>query len=138
VGTGESHSVREMVDTAFAYAGIGLEWRGEGAGEKAVVSSPGPNAASCLKEGDTVIEIDPRYFRPTEVNHLRADISKAKERLRWEPRVTFDELTKTMVDYDLRMAGIEPPCEGIEACRAKGFLYTDHTYSLYERIREGE
>ncbi|NLT22791.1 MAG: GDP-mannose 4,6-dehydratase, partial [Syntrophorhabdus sp.] len=42
-----------------------------------------------------------------------------------------------MVDYDLRMAGINPPCEGIEACRLKGFLYTDHTYSLYERIREG-
>jgi len=137
VGTGESHSVREMVEVAFAYAGIGLEWKGEGAKERAVISSVIPQVWSCLKPGDTVIEIDPRYFRPTEVNHLEADISKARMHLGWEPRVTFAELTKTMVDYDLRMAGINPPCEGIEACRSKGFLYTDHTYSLYERIREG-
>ncbi len=110
---------------------------GEGAEERAVISSVIPKVRSGLKPGDTVIEIDPRYFRPTEVNHLEADISKARMHLGWEPRVTFAELTKTMVDYDLRMAGLQAPCEGIEACRSKGFLYTDHTYSLYERIREG-
>ena len=137
VGTGESHSVREMVELAFGYAGIGLEWRGDGARETAVISSLRSDIDNGLKPGDAVIEIDPRYFRPTEVNHLQADISKARKQLNWQPRITFAELTKTMVDYDLRMAGIEPPNEGIEACRSKGFCYTDHTYSLYEKIREG-
>ena len=135
VGTGESHSVREMVEVAFAYAGINLEWHGEGVGETAVVSSLRADINNGLKPGDTVIEIDPRYFRPTEVNHLQADISKARMQLNWQPRVTFSELTKTMVDYDLRMVGIEAPCEGIDVCRSKGFCYTDHRYSLYERIR---
>lgn len=137
VGTGESHSVREMIEVAFGYAGIDLEWRGEGESETGVISSLRTGIDTHLKPGDVVIEIDPRYFRPTEVTHLQADISKARMQLNWEPRITFPELTRIMVDCDLRMAGIEAPCEGIEACRAKGFCYTDHKYALYERIREG-
>lgn len=137
VGTGESHSVREMVELAFKYAGIDLEWRGDGAGEAAVISSLARDVGNCLKPGDIVIEIDPRYFRPTEVNHLQADIAKARRQLNWEARITFSELTRVMVDYDLMIAGIKPPCEGIEACRSKNFYYTDHTYSFQERIREG-
>ncbi|MDD4352185.1 MAG: GDP-mannose 4,6-dehydratase, partial [Candidatus Gracilibacteria bacterium] len=137
VGTGESHSVREMVEVAFAYAGIDLAWRGEGASETAVVSSLKEGVNTCLKPGDVVVEIDPRYFRPTEVNHLQADISKARQALNWQPRITFADLTKTMVDYDLKMAGIAPPGEGIETCRSRGFFYTDHTYSFSEKVREG-
>jgi len=137
IGTGESHSVREMIGTAFQYAGIALEWQGNGGDEKAVISSLDNPVINNLKTGDIVIEIDPRYFRPTEVNHLQADISKAREQLKWQPRITFSELVKTMVDYDLQMVGIEPAGEGINACRSKGFCYTDHTYSLYEKIREG-
>lgn len=137
VGTGESHSVREMVEVAFSYAGIDLAWQGRGASETAVVSSLKTDINTCLKPGDVVIEIDPRYFRPTEVNHLQADISKARQALNWQPRITFSDLTKTMVDYDLRIAGITPPNEGIETCRSKGFFYTDHTYSFSEKVREG-
>ncbi len=137
VGTGESHSVREMVEVAFRYAGVDLAWRGEGVEERAVITSLRKETGNHLKPGDVLIEIDPRYFRPTEVNHLQADISKARIQLNWQPRITFSELTKTMVDYDLQMAGIDGPSEGIDTCRSKGFLYTDHTYSFYERIREG-
>ncbi len=135
IGTGESHSVREMLANAFRYIGIELEWKGTGVGEKAVIASVDNHLD--LKTGDTVIEIDPRYFRPTEVNHLQADISKARKQLDWEPRIAFTELIKTMVDYDLRMVGIEAPGAGIRACLDKGFCYTDHSYSLYEKIREG-
>ncbi len=137
VGTGESHSVREMIEVAFAYAGIDLAWHGEGASETAVVSSLKAGVNTCLKPGDVVIEIDPRYFRPTEVNHLQADISKARQALNWQPRITFADLTKTMVDYDLKMAGLALPGEGIETCRSRGFFYTDHTYSFSEKVREG-
>ena len=125
----------EMLETAFRYTGIELEWKGTGVGEKAVIASV--RTGLNLKTGDTVIEIDPRYFRPTEVNHLQADISKARKQLGWEPRITFAEVIKTMVDYDLQMVGIEAPGEGIKACLEKGFCYTDHRYSLYEKIREG-
>lgn len=137
IGTGESHSVREMLEVAFNYAGIGLEWKGSGTDEKAIVAAVDSVFCDKLKEGDVVIEIDRRYFRPTEVDHLQADISKARTQLNWEPRITFVELVKTMVDYDLRMAGIEPRGEGIEACRSKGICYTDHAYSFYEKLREG-
>ncbi len=135
IGTGESHSVREMLETAFRYIGIELEWKGTGVGEKALIASV--DKGLNLKTGDTIIEIDPRYFRPTEVNHLQADISKARRQLGWEPRITFAELIKTMVDYDLQMVGVKAPGEGIKACLEKGFCYTDHSYSLYEKIREG-
>ncbi|HVN95381.1 MAG TPA: GDP-mannose 4,6-dehydratase [Syntrophorhabdaceae bacterium] len=146
VGTGESHSVRELIETAFGYAGVELEWRGEGKDTKGIIRSvnasrfDGKNAskAHAPKTGDVLIEIDPRYFRPTEVDFLQADITKAKKELGWQPRVTFSELVKVMVDYDLKMVGIEPPNEGIEACLAKGFCYTDHAYSFYEKVREGK
>jgi len=137
IGTGESHSVREMLEVAFNYAGIGLEWRGSGIAEKAVITSINTIRENNISVGDVIIEIDPRYFRPTEVNHLQADITKARTQLKWEPRITFSELVKVMVDYDLKMVGIEPLAEGIDACRAKGFCYTDHAYSFYEKVRQG-
>lgn len=133
VGTGESHSVREFVETAFRYMGVELEWQGEGSEEKGIVRSVEDHS---LKAGDVIVEIDKRYFRPTEVLSLQADITKAREKLGWEPRVTFDELVKIMVDYDAKLAGLNPPCEGINVSQCKGFHYTNHDFSLYENSRE--
>lgn len=137
VGTGNSYSVREFVEKAFRYAGIELEWKGSGKDEKGIISSRPQTLSTKINTGDVVIEIDQKYFRPTEVEYLKADITKAKTRLRWEPRITFDELVKIMVDYDMKILGLEPPCEGINASRNKGFSYTNHDFSLYEKIREG-
>ena len=144
VGTGESHSIRGFVNLAFAYAGIEIEWQGTGTTEKGIVASSrlSPLAsslqppASSLQSGDVVVGIDPRYFRPTEVDVLQADITKARKQLDWQPRITFDELVKIMVDYDLKMVGLTPPGEGIAACRAKDFCYTEHAFATNEKIRE--
>jgi len=113
VGTGESHSVREFVEKSFDYVGIELEWRGEGTQEVGLIGSTENKWRDFVKLGDIVIKIDPKYIRPTEVEHLQADITKAKKRLDWEPRVKFEELVKIMVDYDLLQNGIEPKREGI-------------------------
>jgi len=136
VGTGESHSIKELVELAFTYAGIEIEWRGEGIEEKGLVKSVASHI-STVNAGDVVIEIDPRYFRPTEVKFLQADITKARKRLIWEPRIAFHELIKIMVDYDMRLIGLQPCGEGIKVCGQKGFSYTNHAFSLYEKIKEG-
>lgn len=136
VGTGESHSVKEFVNTAFEYAGIELEWKGEKTDEKGIVKSVDRRWEYVLKSGQVIIEIDPRYFRPTEVEFLQADITKVREKLGWEPRTTFEELVKIMVDYDMRLVGLEPIGEGIRISKEKGFGYTDHKYTFYAKIRE--
>jgi GDPmannose 4,6-dehydratase len=126
IGTGESHSVREFVEKAFSYAGIEIEWRGNGIEEKGIVKSVSEKWDRILKPGQVIIEIDPKYFRPTEVEHLQADISKARKKLGWEPRTTFEELVKIMVDYDMMLLELEPPGEGIKLCQDKDFCYTNH------------
>ena len=126
IGTGESHSVREFVERAFSYAGIEIEWRGNGIEEKGIVKSVSEKWDRILKPGQVIIEIDPKYFRPTEVEHLQADISKARKKLGWEPRTSFEELVKIMVDYDMMLLELEPPGEGIKLCQDKGFCYTNH------------
>ena len=136
VGTGESHSVKEFLDRAFNYVGIEIEWKGEGVGRKGVIRSLTSALTSTLSVGDTLIEIDPKYFRPTEVDFLKADITKAREKLRWEPRTTFDELVKIMVDYDMKLINLPPVGEGIKICEKKGFTYTKHDFAKYEKIRE--
>jgi len=144
IGTGESHSVREFVEKAFSYAGIGIKWKGKGINEKGVIRSLTSTltstltltSTSTLNVGDVIIEVDPKYFRPTEVDFLKADISKARKKLGWKPRTTFDELIKIMVDYDMKLIGLNPVGEGIKACEKKGFTYTNHDFSLYEKIRE--
>ncbi|NUN24986.1 MAG: GDP-mannose 4,6-dehydratase, partial [Candidatus Jettenia caeni] len=106
IGTGESHSVKEFVELAFKYAGIEIEWKGVEAYQKGIVKSLScrlQTLASHVKVGDTLIEIDPKYFRPTEVDFLRADIIKAKKNLGWVPKVTFEELIKIMVDSDMEL-----------------------------------
>jgi GDPmannose 4,6-dehydratase len=136
VGTGESHSVKDFLEKVFNYVGIDIEWRGEGIDRKGIVRSLSSALNPALKVGDVIIEIDPRYFRPTEVDFLQADISKARRKLGWAPRTTFDELVKIMVDYDMKLIGLDPVGEGIGICEKKGFTYTNHDFSLYEKIRE--
>ncbi len=136
VGTGESRSVKDFLEKVFNYVGIEIEWRGEGIDRKGIVRSLSSALNPALKVGDVIIEIDPRYFRPTEVDFLQADISKARQKLGWAPRTTFDELVKIMVDYDMKLIGLDPVGEGIRICEKKGFSYTNHDFSLYEKIRE--
>ena len=133
VGTGESITVRDFVDKAFSYVGVDLEWQGEGPNELGVVRS---STWSHLAPGTVLVQVDPRYFRPTEVEALQADITKAKTKLGWAPRVTLEELVKVMVDCDVASVGLEAPGEGLKATRRKGFDYTNHDFSIYEQIRE--
>ena len=103
IATGESRSVREFVDLAFRHAGIELEWKGAGLEEKGVIASIDSKEYGQLpKVGDVLIEVDPRYFRPTEVEYLLGSAAKAKKRLGWEPKVRFKELVQMMVDSDIR------------------------------------
>jgi len=85
VGTGEAHTIKEFLDEAFGY--VNLDWQ-------------------------EYVRIDPRYFRPTEVDYLEADTKKAKKLLDWEPRVKFHELVRIMVDADLALVGLEGPGDG--------------------------
>ena len=93
VATGEMHTVREFIERSFAYLGRPLEWRGEGVDETGIDTTT----------GKTVVRIDPRYFRPAEVEQLLGNPAKAKEKLGWRPEVKFGELVKIMVDGDLRL-----------------------------------
>jgi GDPmannose 4,6-dehydratase len=91
LATGETHSVREFVEKAFAHTGRRIEWRGDGVNEKGVDQS-----------GRVVVEIDPRYFRPTEVDALIGNPAKARRKLGWHHKTSFDALVKEMVEADLR------------------------------------
>jgi GDPmannose 4,6-dehydratase len=116
VGTGKSYSVRQFIELSFAYAGITIKWKGFGKDEIGV------NPAN----GNILVKIDERYFRPTEVDFLQADITKAKRQLQWEPRVLFEELVHIMVDYDMISMGLSCPGEGIKAMSNKGFDWIHH------------
>ena len=137
VGTGESHSVREFAQSAFGYAGIEIDWRGSGVKIKGIVRSlsSAVESSAGLRRGDVVIEIDPRYFRPTEVDYLKADISKAKKDLGWRPRVCFGDLVRIMVDYDMKLLGLEPQGEGMKISAEKKLDYTNHDFAFFERMR---
>ena len=126
IGTGESHSVREFVEVAFQYAGMEIEWKGIGTNEKGVVRtlSSGTTSTTGLKPGSVIIEIDPRYFRPTEVDFLLADSSKARKKLGWEPKVTFKELAKIMVDADMKALNLKALNEGQDILKDKGIFWT--------------
>jgi len=99
IGTGESHSVKEFLEEAFNYAG--LDWK-------------------------EYVEIDSRYFRPTEVEFLLADASKAKEKLKWNAKVTFNELARIMVDCDMELVGLEPVGAGKKILEEKGIVWTEN------------
>jgi len=93
IGTGETHSVKEFLEEAFNY--LDLDWR-------------------------EYIEIDPIYFRPTEVEDLRADTTKARKQLNWSPKISFKDLVKIMVDYDMELVGLTSPGEGRRIIQEKG------------------
>ena len=107
IATGEQRSVREFVQRAAAELGIMVEFSGHGQDEigtvAAVEKTPGEQRARC-KPGDVIVRVDPRYFRPTEVDTLLGDASKARELLGWQPEVSFDELVAEMAREDLKAA----------------------------------
>jgi len=108
IASGVQHSVREFVERAAAELGITLRWEGDGVDETGVVDSLNDKIVGTQKckvqEGQVIIRVDQRYFRPTEVESLLGDPSKAKKELGWEPRISFDELVQEMVLADLEMA----------------------------------
>jgi GDPmannose 4,6-dehydratase len=93
IATGESHSVREFCSAAFAHADVPLRWEGAGLNEKGI----GP-------DGRILVEVDPRYFRPTEVDVMQGDSTKARRELGWTPKVNFQQLVQMMVEADLKAA----------------------------------
>jgi GDPmannose 4,6-dehydratase len=93
IATGEQHSVREFVTLAASFLGMEITWQGAGAEEKGLD-----------KDGKVIVAVDPRYYRPTEVETLLGDASKAKRELGWQPHITFHELVKEMVEEDLKGA----------------------------------
>jgi GDPmannose 4,6-dehydratase len=103
VATGETHTVREFCELAFAHAGMPLTWNGTGVSEKGV--DPG---------GQVRVEIDPYYFRPTEVDLLLGDPQRAREKLGWKPTVDFHTLVNMMVDSDLALAAADRRAAGVD------------------------
>lgn len=99
LATGETHSVREFVELAFGVVGVRIEWRGSG------VDEVGVDAAN----GEVLVEIDPRHFRPAEVDLLLGDATKAREMLGWRPTVTLPQLVREMVEHDCAAQGVQLP-----------------------------
>ena len=96
LATGETHMVREFVEKAFRYAGIEIVWKGEAG----TVDEIGVDAAD---ESRVLVRVDPEYFRPTEVDLLLGDPTKAKNKLGWVSKTSFDDLVKEMVEEDIKM-----------------------------------
>ena len=94
IATGEQHAVREFVTRAAGELGMVIDWRGQGIEEEGVE----------VKSGKTIVKVDPRYFRPTEVDSLLGDSSKARMQLGWKPEISFEALVKEMVEADLESA----------------------------------
>ena len=103
IATGKQHSVREFVQLAAAELGMEVQFRGEGVEETCVVTAV-QGARSGRAVGDVIVKVDSRYFRPTEVETLLGDASRAKDKLGWAPTTTFAELVKEMVDADYESA----------------------------------
>lgn len=133
IATGRQHSVRNFVDAAAKELGLRLAWEGSGRDEKGVVveadrsllcAKTGGNALVLRppQVGDALVLVDPRYFRPTEVDMLVGDSSKAREKLGWHPRVSFEAMVREMVERDLAAAQRDL------LCRNEGF----HTYNRAE------
>jgi GDPmannose 4,6-dehydratase len=104
IATGVQYSVREFIMKSAKQLGLTLEFQGQGEEEKAVVVHIDGDEAPGIKVGDVIVQIDPRYFRPTEVETLLGDPSKAKEKLGWVPEITLDQMIAEMVAYDLEQA----------------------------------
>jgi GDPmannose 4,6-dehydratase len=89
IGTGETHSVREFIEESFKIAGMPITWEGKGLEEIA------------KSNGKRVVKVSPKFYRPTELECLSANISKAKKELKWQPKTSFKELIKMMVESDI-------------------------------------
>jgi GDPmannose 4,6-dehydratase len=112
IATGVQHSVRDFVDAAAGVLGIVLSWQGEGVKETGIVRSCTQDTdRTSLKEGDVIVRVDPRYFRPTEVETLLGDPSKAREVLGWVPKTTFGELVTEMMLADFEEAKRDALCQ---------------------------
>jgi GDPmannose 4,6-dehydratase len=104
IATGEQCSVRDFVRKAAAQLGIRMRFEGEAANEIGIVEAVSADRAPALKAGDVIVRVDPRYFRPTEVETLLGDPSKARQRLGWSPEISLDSLIEEMVQHDLDRA----------------------------------
>jgi len=121
IATGVQHSVRDFCDNAFACVGVKINWQGEGIDEKGLIEDvsvpdslkdlPVKNSLNKLKKGQIIVSVDPRYFRPTEVESLLGDPAKAKTNLGWEPEISFEEMVSEMVSQDLTESVREAICD---------------------------
>jgi len=117
IATGVQYSVRDFVNAAAKELGIRLRWQGKGVAEQGIIVEAGK---SDLKVGQVVVQVDPRYFRPTEVETLLGDPTKAKEKLGWVPKITLEEMVAEMVREDLSIAQRD------DLCRKEGFKTFDY------------
>jgi GDPmannose 4,6-dehydratase len=104
IATGVQYSVRQFIEWSAQELGITLRFEGQGVDERAIVAAITGNNAPALKVGDTIVKVDPRYFRPTEVETLLGDPSKAKQKLGWVPEITAQQMCREMVANDLAQA----------------------------------
>ena len=110
ISTGVQYSVRDFVNAAFKEVGISVHWEGSGIDEKGIEDG----------SDKVLVEVDPRYFRPTEVETLLGDSSKAREKLGWTPEITLGDMVSEMVREDLKIA------ERDELCKREGFQVFDY------------
>jgi GDPmannose 4,6-dehydratase len=121
IATGKQHSVRDFVNAAAAELGVLLRWEGTGVEEIGIIKEVRQGAVGYgMKEGDTIVKVDPRYFRPTEVESLLGDPTKAKEKLGWQPKTSFADLVAEMMRFDLEEARRD------ELCKSQGFPVLNH------------
>ena len=121
IATGVQYSVRDFVNAAAKELGMEIRWEGEGVNEKGYWVSPSPLVGEGRGEGGKlIVAVDPRYFRPTEVETLLGDPSKAKAKLGWTPKTTFEELVAEMVREDLKSS------ERDELIKKHGFKAMDY------------
>lgn len=104
IATGVQFSVRSFIDKTAQELGISLAWEAEGINQQGRVAKIEGEKAPAVKVGDVIVKIDPRYFRPAEVETLLGDPTKAKEKLGWVPKITFDQMVEEMVAFDLDKA----------------------------------
>ena len=117
IATGQQYSVRQFVEMSANELGIEIEFKGKGIEEKGIVKSIHGDSCPGIKKGDTIVEVDERYFRPAEVETLLGDPSKAKNKLGWELEITFDQMIAEMIEKDLDTA-------------KKSKLLLDHGYDV--------
>ena len=104
IATGAQHSVRQFIEKCLVYLGVTIKWLGKGKNEYGVVEKIIGNKVPGIKRGKIIIRVDPRYFRPTEVDNLLGDPSKARQKLGWKPKISLKSLIKEMIDNDYKRA----------------------------------